>query len=129
MRRRPPRSTRTYTLFPSTALVRSSDLVEQRDSTNTDQEKLELVCRGCGAEPDWDDAIADAVDRALSNEAYDRFKDAGESGPIFDCPACDRAAYVDFEEACDICGESFRSEEPPSELMSLMRISYAVFCL
>src|SRR3546814_12918446 len=25
-----------------------SDLVEQRDSTNTDQEKLELVCRGCG---------------------------------------------------------------------------------
>src|SRR3546814_4698831 len=41
-----------------------SDLAEQRDSTNTDQEKLELVCRGCGAEPDWDDAIADAVDRS-----------------------------------------------------------------
>ncbi|WP_425232164.1 hypothetical protein [Sphingorhabdus sp.] len=87
-----------------------SDLVEQRDATNTDQEKLELVCRGCGAEPDWDDAIVDAVDRALSNEAYDRFKDAGESGPVFDCPACDRAAYVDFEEACAICGESFDYE-------------------
>src|SRR3546814_15978783 len=76
-----------------------SDLVEQRDSTNPDQEKLELVCRGCGAEPDWDDATADAVARALSNDAYARFKDAGGPGPVSDVPACERAAFVDFEEA------------------------------
>src|SRR3546814_12983686 len=57
-----------------------SDLVEQRDSTNTDQEQLELVCRGCGAEPEWDDAIAGEVDRALSNEAIAGFKADGEAG-------------------------------------------------
>lgn len=87
-----------------------SDLIEQRESANTDQEALALVCRSCGAEPDWDDAIVDAVDRGLSNEAYDRFKDAGESGPIFDCPACERHAYIDFEDACATCGETFDYE-------------------
>lgn len=87
-----------------------SDLIEQRDSANTDQEALALVCRSCGAEPDWDDAIADAVDRALSNEAYDRFKDTGESGPIYDCPACERHTYIDFEDACAACGETFDYE-------------------
>src|SRR3546814_5388361 len=30
---------------------------------------------------------------------------------------------------CLICGRSMRSEEHTSELQSLMRISYAVFCL
>lgn len=77
-----------------------SDLIEQRDSANTDQEALAFVCRSCGAESDWDDAIMDTVDRALSNEAYDRFKDAAGSGPIYDCPACERHAYIDHENAC-----------------------------
>lgn len=87
-----------------------SDLIEQRDSANTDQEALALVCRSCGAEPDWDDAIANAVDRALANEAYDRFKDAGESGPVYDCPACGQHTYIDFEDACAVCGETFDYE-------------------
>ncbi|WP_449472583.1 hypothetical protein [Sphingobium chungangianum] len=87
-----------------------SDLIEQRDTANSDQEKLQLVCRSCGAQPDWDDAIVNAVERALANEAYDRFKDAGESGPIFECPACDRETYIDFEDACAVCGESFDYE-------------------
>ncbi len=87
-----------------------SDLIEQRNTENMDQEELVLVCRSCGATPGWDDAIVDAVERALSNEAYDRFKDVGESGPIFDCPACERQAYIDFEEACAVCGESFDYE-------------------
>lgn len=84
-----------------------SDLVEQRESDNAVQDGLELVCRSCGAEPDWDDTIVDAVDRALASEAYIRFKDAGEMGPIFDCPSCDRHSYIDFEEACAVCSESF----------------------
>jgi hypothetical protein len=88
----------------------SSDLIEQRDSANADQEAIELVCRSCGTEPDWDDAIVDAVDRALSNEAYDRFKDAGESGPVYDCPACDRHTYIDFEDLCAVCGETYDYE-------------------
>ena len=84
-----------------------SDLIEQRDTASSNQEQLQLICRSCGAEPGWEDAIVDAVERALSKETYDRFKDAGESGPIFACPACDREAYIDFEEACAVCGESF----------------------
>lgn len=87
-----------------------SDLIEQRDSANTEQEQLALVCRGCGTEPDWDDAIVDAVERALSGEAYERFKDTGDSGPVYDCPACDRAAYIDEEDACAVCGETFDYE-------------------
>lgn len=91
-----------------------SDLIEQRDSTNTDQEEISLVCRSCSAEPDWDDAIADAVDRALANEVYDRFKDTGESGPIYQCPVCERHTYIDFEDACAVCGETF---DYPAECM------------
>lgn len=87
-----------------------SDLVEQRDGANTDQKALSLVCRACGAEPDWDDAIVYAVDQALSIEAYLRTKDTGESGPIFECPSCERPAYIDFEDTCAACGETFDYE-------------------
>jgi DNA-directed RNA polymerase subunit RPC12/RpoP len=87
-----------------------SDLIEQRDATNADQEKMSLVCRNCGDQPSWDDAIADAVDRALSGEAYIRIKDAGESGPIYNCPACERHTYIDFENACAVCAETFDYE-------------------
>lgn len=85
----------------------ASDLIEQRVSANTDQSALALVCRSCGTEPDSDDTIADAVERALSFEAYVRFKDGGEPGPIYNCPACERDTYIDFEGACAVCGEAF----------------------
>jgi hypothetical protein len=87
-----------------------SDLIEQRDSANTDQAEISLVCRGCGSGPDWDDAVVDAAKRALRGMTYDRFTDAGESGPIYECPSCDREAYIDFEGACAVCGESFDYE-------------------
>src|SRR3546814_3620289 len=81
MIRRPPRSTRTDTLFPYTTLFRSTGF-------NDRQQLLEQDTRGCLIElvvvalppaPEW------------KNQA--------------------------------------RSEEHTSELQSLMRISYAVFCL
>ncbi len=87
-----------------------SDLIEQRDSTNTDQEALDLVCRSCGAQPDWDDAIVDVVDRALSGDAHTRAKETGESGPIYNCPSCERHTYIEFEDACAACGETFEYE-------------------
>lgn len=87
-----------------------SDLIEQRDIGNTSQEALALVCRSCGAEPEWADAIVDAVDRALSSSAYERFKDSGETGPVYECPACGRQSYIDFENACAVCGEAFEYE-------------------
>src|SRR3546814_8197833 len=87
MIRRPPRSTRTDTLFPSTTLFRSE--------------------------------IGDDAIRALMsvNPAY-----------------LDAALATVRRDHGDIPGYAeavlnFRSEEHTSELQSLMRISYAVFCL
>jgi rubrerythrin len=83
-----------------------SDLVEQRDPQNTDQEKLELLCQGCGETLHWEAEIIDAVERACAGEAYDRFKDTGDVGPVHDCPACGSEAYIDTEDACAVCGET-----------------------
>src|SRR3546814_19400911 len=79
MIRRPPRSTRTDTLFPYTTLFRS----------NQDSAALAALAR------------ADVLIRRNANTASAR------SGTLVEA----------------------RSEEHTSELQSLMRISYAVFCL
>src|SRR3546814_9448924 len=55
--------------------------------------------------------------------------------PIYDCPGCDGGRYRSeiLVRAADAAGQladlKGRSEEHTSELQSLMRISYAVFCL
>src|SRR3546814_10546166 len=69
MIRRPPRSTRTDTLFPYTTLFRSESQENSREKSGQ--------AEGC----------------------------------------------------CQACRQKIRSEEHTSELQSLMRISYAVFCL
>src|SRR3546814_14202601 len=89
MRRRPPRSTRTDTLFPYTTLFRSDLAFGQRPGT------IRRVGGEAGAQPF---ALRDV--------------EQGEA----------------FEEG-DGLGIAARSEEHTSELQSLMRISYAVFCL
>ncbi len=85
----------------------ASDLLEQLDPTNTLQSELDLVCRNCGGVPAVEETIVDAVARALSGMAFVRASDTGETGPIFDCPVCDNNAYIDFEAACAVCGETF----------------------
>src|SRR3546814_8556728 len=85
MIRRPPRSTRTDTLFPYTTLFRSGEAAEL-DLHGADAEIL------AGAGRDADAALADFVG-VLGHQLH------------------------------------VRSEEHTSELQSLMRISYAVFCL
>src|SRR3546814_3552137 len=85
MIRRPPRSTRTDTLFPYTTLFRSQPLLDQI-------------------------GIARAAAGALSVEQYDDDIAVGH--------LCLHHQTM-----------SGRSEEHTSELQSLMRISYAVFCL
>src|SRR3546814_2695951 len=42
-----------------------------------------------------------------------------------DCPICDQGGECDLQDQA----MAYRSEEHTSELQSLMRISYAVFCL
>src|SRR3546814_2943959 len=92
MIRRPPRSTRTDTLFPYTTLFRST-----RDCATTDT----IASTHLG---EIDHKLADLA--ALRRESA--ALDAGG------------------RHADDIAA---RSEEHTSELQSLMRISYAVFCL
>src|SRR3546814_2277618 len=100
MTRRPPRSTRTDTLFPYTTLVRSLLL---RDLAGPSAgRRTRLRQRG-----------ADRVHRRVPPHRHQRgrHRDGGEEGLRH------RSA------------RAARSEEHTSELQSLMRISYAVFCL
>src|SRR3546814_7154867 len=91
MIRRPPRSTRTDTLFPYTTLFRSPISFEFYPP-KTDEQRAQL------------DRTVDKL-RPLRRTSS------------FTCIAMKRYSPPD------------RSEEHTSELQSLMRISYAVFCL
>ena len=68
------------------------------------------TCAGCGEALDYDQVIVAVVDYALAGEAHVRFKDSFEGGPIYDCPNCSAAAYIDTENACAACGETFEWE-------------------
>src|SRR3546814_4661043 len=92
MIRRPPRSTRTDTLFPYTTLFRSSRL--SRNSAW-------IFCR-----------VISSADRSRTTILRNGYA----SGPR----RIERRVRHRARE---------RSEEHTSELQSLMRISYAVFCL
>src|SRR3546814_5203406 len=94
MIRRPPRSTRTDTLFPYTTLFRSHD-------RNPDFSK-------CGS------TLGASVDVLCRNGRMVCVKEDG--------------LPLSFETH-QACHTTPRSEEHTSELQSLMRISYAVFCL
>src|SRR3546814_4352073 len=91
MMRRPPRSTRTDTLFPYTTLFRS-------------------VARVSAAHPGWGNAGTPSAPARRPTDT-----------------AAPRVARV--SAAHPGRGNAGGSEEHTSELQSLMRISYAVFCL
>src|SRR3546814_9681018 len=103
MLRPPPRSTRTDTLFPYTTLFRSLADVPQS-----------LAARN----------------RQLGANARHRLVAVNAAGPHDDRI---EAITADFEPAHRLVQRllevATRSEEHTSELQSLMRISYAVFCL
>src|SRR3546814_4688598 len=103
MLRRPPGSTRTDTLFPYTTLFRS---LERRDPGLLP-----------GPVPDGDLAGVDAEPgRAAAPAPAEQVEREG-------------AVRVDVADAPARRIALGRSEEHTSELQSLMRISYAVFCL
>src|SRR3546814_2957289 len=97
MRRRPPRSTRTDTLFPYTTLFRSNST------------QLPAGIRPCFASQS---SICASRSRKSGSTAHSAEKSSTTAGAISCCG-----------------GTLSRSEEHTSELQSLMRISYAVFCL
>src|SRR3546814_6184001 len=98
MIRRPPRSTRTDTLFPYTTLFRS---------------QLHLA-----AHPHTRSAHAGACIRPQLRAAARQDRSGRVHRP-------DRRTDATAHARC----RAGRSEEHTSELQSLMRISYAVFCL
>src|SRR3546814_3403528 len=99
MRRRPPRSTRPYTLFPYTPLFRSRRRAEPHPAAPT-AHPTRLAVPPAFAVPDADAELC----------GHPPLSSAGDDGDF------ERLAARD------------RSEEHTSELQSLMRISYAVFC-
>src|SRR3546814_5242091 len=103
MIRRPPRSTRTDTLFPYTTLFRS--------------EAGQFRIGDAGIQHDYQHGAADAERPAVVCPVRARSHRGAH-------PRQDRC----FEEEGPVDGRA-RSEEHTSELQSLMRISYAVFCL
>src|SRR3546814_1381698 len=106
MIRRPPRPTRTDTLFPYTTLFRS-----HRTSVATDGGAWEIDGEPTGFATDTWHASYLHVHLAGHPVLAQRFADAAHRAD----------AHVSTH--------ADRSEEHTSELQSLMRISYAVFCL
>src|SRR3546814_7686909 len=97
MIRRPPRSTRTDTLFPDTTLFRSAHQHLWRHREPAGQRGADQAAE-TAREPDRQ--CRSGADQPRAGAAQGRRADRG-----------------------------VRSEEHTSELQSLMRISYAVFCL
>src|SRR3546814_3412114 len=99
MNRRPPRSTRTDNLFPYTTLFRSFRGAAMRETVGS----LTPYNRAISAP----DLRPEVTDSAISRRCLS--------------PSLRRIRHLRSQVR--------RSEEHTSELQSLMRISYAVFCL
>src|SRR3546814_4146492 len=103
MPRRPPRSTRTDPLFPYTTLFRSEDDHRERD----DDEGQDHEARDDARHDDRRHRRSGLGQDLGSDGAHEAIRSAGSAQRVV----------------------MSRSEEHTSELQSLMRISYAVFCL
>src|SRR3546814_8114493 len=96
MIRRPPRSTRTDTLFPYTTLFRS-----------------EVIGKIANVKTTIDAAVIQNPPTALAQVSI----------------SDQQMVVLNGRSSCAALDGRTRSEEHTSELQSLMRISYAVFCL
>src|SRR3546814_8057494 len=103
MMRRPPRATRTDTLFPYTTLFRSAGLA------------LPLGAEHARVERPRQRHVAKHLEQHFRRQ--------------LGIPGADRSPLLIQHPDQPIGEVAHRSEEHTSELQSLMRISYAVFCL
>src|SRR3546814_9669511 len=117
MIRRPPRSTRNDTLFPYTTLFRSCGLFPAHGK---DHRRPRLPC-------------ADNRDRARNAVS---FRPPLQTTHVKNAVLVQDRGHIGFGNVIseagileDHAGVHGRSEEHTSELQSLMRTSYAVFCL
>src|SRR3546814_4398103 len=104
MQRLPPRSTRTDTLFPYTTLFRSIDAIAPAPTSAPNSRRR----TGRPARS----RSASVISSHIASLLRTRFSKRAEKRATSLVNPCDR-----------------RSEEHTSELQSLMRTSYAVFCL
>src|SRR3546814_4782730 len=111
MIRRPPRSTRTATPFPYTTLFRSRNFETKRAAAHS---APPLICSGPSVA-----AAKDAADALKPSQAVNRPCRFTAGSRQFRMTLCSGPKGKPV----------IRSEEHTSELQSLMRISYAVFCL
>src|SRR3546814_3146662 len=134
MIRRPPRSTRTDTLFPYTTLFRSSLSASRSAAALADAENaLEWAIEGLVAQfidhygqeirlsrIDFPREIQRRLLLRMISRLEPRLKPRGDALAQALVPLALGKRYT---------MGGLRSEEPTSELPSLMRISHAVFCL
>src|SRR3546814_5508349 len=129
MIRRPPRSTRTDTLFPYTTLFRSGinqhavapggPTVDMAPTLRRCQH-ITLILDGARAQQDFPMRLASGIGKG--GRYHDQATIAKRTIQLWKTQiVANRQTH--FAERC------IRSEEHTSELQSLMRISYAVFCL
>src|SRR3546814_10706737 len=120
MIRRPPRSTRTDTLFPYTTLFRSLPKANGLALANVPRR---VLISGKRQVSDRREA------RRLSALRHRR---EGKAAPSVRTSPAKASRQPAIETVEGVAAGPFRwprSEEHTSELQSLMRISYAVFCL
>src|SRR3546814_1570198 len=119
MIRLPPRSTRTDTLFPYTTLFRS-DITSKGEAEDHDHHHPDLA------------GVPGIIGTEIS------VREQRQDHKRHQCKARDRIDFLcrhAFEDGVGLRSQREkqrrhgRSEEHTSELQSLMRISYAVFCL
>src|SRR3546814_10698806 len=109
MIRRPPRSTRTDTLLPYTTLFRSP--------------------RAANATPRRHGPGNPCIVKPMARPHFDGTKLAAEAAPTPTNHEVLPMAEITASLVKELRERTGRSEEHTSELQSLMRISYAVFCL
>src|SRR3546814_2409344 len=133
MIRRPPRSTRTDTLFPYTTLFRSQALHKVSEIYDR------IAFAAVGRYNEFENLRIAGVRLAdMRGYAYDRRDVTGPGlanayaqtlGTIFSSGGEKPYEVELFVAEIGEAPADDRSEEHTSELQSLMRISYAVFCL
>src|SRR3546814_9270673 len=106
MIRRTPRSTRTDTLFPYTTLFRSSATISDNSTRSISQNQMASAVRSRGTV---------------------RFLNSFTRSPALDMPP--KLLRFPLFQRGDGSGEGIDRKSTRLELQSLMRISYAVFCL
>src|SRR3546814_7718395 len=119
--RLPPRYTRTDTLFPYTPLFRS--IIARQGKACA---AASAIRPGEGVSPPKPSALHNSMRSAPPSHAASRL--AMLSTQISRILAM-RSLHPARAQRTQVSGSIIRSEEHTSEIQSLMRISYAVFCL